>query len=233
MSAQVLFLERKLDAFSIVCILWQTVASRRSTKANLLLICPLGHSVHLHTLWFKKLSLRFYQPKDASLWTLSLLLNSPQRQLALPRLQKTTYLYLFTGASVQINSLSPPLLPPLVSTGVCPPRPPRPPSAGCLWGRSSCRWTLHSASSSSPASLAAPPSPPAWGCRGNHSLLCAAPPLGAAAGVKGTTFLSCVFDTAYFMLRVTHFLFSLLSHVLRVWQMTTNEGHHFFDWSRI
>lgn len=65
-------------------------------------------------------------------------------------------------------------------TGVCPPRQAAPPSGGCQWGRSSCRWTRRSAPFSSPASPAAPPSPPAWGCHGNRSPLSAAPPSGVA-----------------------------------------------------
>lgn len=108
----------------------------------------------------------------------------------------------------------------VVSTGECPPRPACPLSAHCPWARSSCRWTLRSASSSSPASLAALPSPPAWGCRGNRSPPCAAPPSGVAVEIKRTKsknliiiYIWCVFPFffSFFWLsanieRLKHFL---------------------------
>lgn len=75
------------------------------------------------------------------------------------------------------------------STGECPPRQVCPLSAGCRWGQSSCRWTLRSAPSSSPASPA--PSPPVWGCRGSRSPPCAAPLSGVAVNIWKETELTC------------------------------------------
>lgn len=88
-----------------------------------------------------------------------------------------------------------------VSTGECPPRRACPPSAGCQWGRSNCRWTLRSSPSSSPASPAAPPSPPAWGCRGSRSPPCVAPPSDVAEEIKrgGKTSKNCRKSNADFL----------------------------------
>lgn len=70
------------------------------------------------------------------------------------------------------------------TTSVCPLHQVCPLSAGCLWGRSSCRWTPRSMPVSSLASPAVPPSPPVLDYHGNHSPLFASLPSGVAIQVK-------------------------------------------------
>lgn len=84
---------------------------------------------------------------------------------------------------VALRALWPAPLPPVL-TGGCPPLRGGPLSTGGPKVPSSCRWTLRSAPSSSPASRAALPSLPAWGCHGNRFPQCAALLLGVAVEIE-------------------------------------------------
>lgn len=164
------------------------------------ILCIYRHfwTKHLFPLTYPELCFRLGANSTNSYTTCLRLLRSlgpPQRWTSVICLQRVSECGLDMGGGV--------------FTGECPPRRARP-SSGCPWGRSSCRWTPHLAPFSSPASQAAPPSLPMWGCHGNHFPPCAVPPSNVACRIKTQKKIQVI----SFILYQTHLFLSFLFYFI-------------------